>query len=516
MITTSDAYKAAIKADTELAEIEAEFGFVPPGAVDGAAVASSAQNAISRLSQVNNGSSGMSSKWASLEPFRFLLDGSYSLIDTEDAAQQVGFWSSSFCDASGVFATPPYIDYTMDAAYDLIGISVAWDEPGGEWATSVTVSYYNASDALLQQQTFDNDSGFSLLNMAQVGVKKFRVQINAWNTPDRMAKVAAVLPGQIYRLGGIHYEFEYSEAIALFEPSITLPQFVIRFDNSVREFDIVNPQGLMAFLRQKMQIATNLRIETPDGWERVSTGSFYLYAWPESTQEEVASFTCTPSIALLTGYYTDSTKSTQTAAQAAATIFANAEEAYTIDAELQSIVVNRYIGDKVPLLSAMGQLAVACAGYWVIDRDGTYHLKQWQSPAVTNSIDYDNAWEKPEISQRPRITSVNVPYTVYDLDGNIEDIDNIVSLSPNDGGMEEITSLFIPSKARADVVAAAALSYFGLRLEFASSFRGDPSIQAGDGVSIEHDYGDSNIIVTEHEFTVDENGLDATVKGVGL
>jgi hypothetical protein len=515
MISTSDAYKAAIKADTELAVMEAEFGFVPPGAVEGAAVASSAQSAISRLSQINNGSRSMDAKWASLEPFRFLLDGSYVLIDTTDAAQ-VGFWSNNFCDASGNFATKPYIDYTMDAAYDMIGISVAWDEPGGEWATSATVSYYNASNALLKQQTFENDKAISLFDMTQTGVKWFRLEVNAWNIPDRMAKVAAVLPGQIYYLQNDIFGFEYSEAIALFDPSIVLPEFVIKFDNSAREFDIVNPQGLMSFLRQKMQIKTNLRIETVDGWERVSTGSFYLYAWPENTQDEVASFTCTPSIAILAGYYTDNAKSTQTAAQAAATIFANVEEAYTIETELQSIVVNRYIGDKVPILSAMGQLAVACAGYWTIDRDGSYHLKKWQAPAITNDIDYDNAWEKPDISQRKRVTSVNVPYTAYDLDGNLESIDNIVSLSVNDGGMEEINSLFIPSAARATAVANSALAYYALRLEFESSYRGDPSMQAGDGASVEHDYGESNVIVTEHTFTVDENGLNATIKGVGL
>ena len=516
MIYTSNAYKAAIKADTELVTLEAEFGFVPPGAVEGAAVASSSQASVSRLQQVKNGERGMSRKWVSLELFRLLLDGSYTFIDTANASQQVGFWSNEFCDAGGVFATAPYIDYTMDAPYDMIGISVAGDEPGGEWATNCTVTYYNASNTVLKQQTFDNDGAVSLFNMTQTGVKRFRVQINSWNTPDRMAKVPAVLPGQIYYLDSVHYGFEYSESIALFDAAITLPRFVIRFDNSAREFDIVNPQGLMAFLRQKMQIATNLRIETADGWERITTGSFYLFAWPENTQEEVASFTCTPSIALLTGYYTDNTKSTQTAAQAAATIFANAEEAYTIETELQSIVVNRYIGDKVPILSAMGQLAVACAGYWTIDRDGSYHLKKWQAPAITGEIDYDNAWEKPGISQRKRITSVNVPYTAYDLDGNLESIDNIISLSVNDGGMEEINSLFIPSAARATAVANSALAYYALRLEFESSYRGDPSMQAGDGVSVEHDYGDSNIIVTEHEFTVDENGLDATVKGVGL
>ncbi len=344
MIDTSAAFQTAIKADTELTVLEADFGFIPPGAVEGSTVTASAQNPMSRLSQVNNDQYGMSAKWATLEHNRHILDGSYALFDDGDMSQQIGFISNNLCDDDGMFASPPYLDYTMDAAYDLIGIMVFFDEPGEEWATNCTVTYYNASGVQLAQQTFDNDSAIALFDMTQTGVKRIRLTINTWSFPQRMAKAPTMLPGQIFYLGKYAYSFEHTEAITVFDPSITLPEFVIKFDNSDKKFDIVNPQGLMSFLRQKMQISARFKTLIGDGtYEAVSAGTYYLYAWPENTQEDEASFTCKPSMAFATGYYTNTARGTQTVAQAAATIFAGASEPYVIDADLQSITVNQYI-----------------------------------------------------------------------------------------------------------------------------------------------------------------------------
>lgn len=518
MINVSEAFKAAIKADTELMVLEADFSFIPPGAAEGSSVSALEPKSISKLAQVNAGEPyGLQSKLATLELDRWALDGTFKLVDTADSAQHVGYFSTAICDEAGAFETVPYVDYTMDTAYDLIGITVWWDEPCGEWATSCTLEYYDAGNMLLKAETFANNEAVSLFDLAQTGVKRFRLKINAWNAPNRMAKVSSMLPGQILYLGNYAFSFEHTESIAVFDPSITFPEFVIKFSNADKKFDIVNPTGLVAFLRQKMVINSRLKLLLPDGsYEAVSVGAYYLYSWPESSEDEEESFTCKPSMAFATGYYINTTRGTQTVAQAAATIFTGAEEAYMIDADLQSIVVNQYIGDKVPRINAMGQLAVACASYWFIDRDGSYHLRKWAAPTMSNSIDYDSAWSRPNISQRSRVTSVNVPYTTYDEIGNIQNTDNVISLAANDGKMEEIQSAFIPSLERANAVAEAALNYYALRLNFESSYRGDPTIQAGDSVTVENDYGNRGIVVTEHDLTRDENGLSGTVKGLGV
>lgn len=517
MITTSPEYKAAMKADTEETVFEAEFGFIPPGAVEGSTVSASAQTSISRLPQVRDSVYGMTAKYATAEPDRWILDGTYDFVDPNDATQEVGFWSSNLCGADGVFAYPPYIDYTLNAVYDLIGIMVWFDDQVGEHAASVTVSYYSASAVLLKTQTYSNADEVALFDLTQTGVKWFRVQINAWSEGYRHAKVPTVLPGQVYHLGKDTFSFQFSEVIQPFQTSVTLPEYVIKFDNSEKKFDIVNPQGLMAFLRQKMRIPSKISVKTSVGFEEVSTGDFYLYAWPEDTQEDTASFMCRPSMAFETSYYQTPGNGTQTVAQATAIIFARVSESYAIEAALQSVVVNQNIGKNVPVLSAMGQLALACCGYWKVNRDGTYHLKEWQTPVVTNSVNYDNSWAKPGIKQNKLITSVNVKYYSWNsIHERIDDTDNIVSLTENTGEMIEINSGFIPTQSRSNIVANAALAYYSQRLYYSQNYRGDMSIEAGDNVSIENDYGMNNIVLLEHEIKLDKNGLDGTMKGVGV
>jgi hypothetical protein len=519
-ITTSAAYKTAIKADTEETALKAEFGFITPGAVEGATLSGSAQADASRLSQVKNTNYEMGAKWGTGELNQFVLNGTMKLISKNDPAQKIGFISNTFSDDNGQFADPhPYVDYILDAPYDLIGVMAFFDDKIGDYATNVTVTYFNSAGTQVLTQTFSNTETIRRFNMPAIGVKRIRITINSWSRPRRMVRIPTILPGQIYQLGQFAFGFEFSEEIKPFEPSITFPEFTVTFDNSSKEFDIVNPQGLMSYLRRKMKIDTKIGIRLADGsFEYISTGNYYVYAWPENSQEDSAQFTCRPSMAFINTYYVNAGRGTQTVAQACAIIFAGSSEAYTIESGLESIVVNQYIGENVPLVNAMGQLAIAAAAYWKIDRDGTYHLKKWQNAAPANTVDYDNAWSKPSIQQGKKITSVNVKYYTWDsTNEQLKDNDNIVSQTTNDGDMKEIQSCFIPTKVQADAVATAALNYYSNRLSYSQNYRGDMSMEVGDYISVENDYGESKILILSHELSWDEaNKLNGELKGLGV
>lgn len=519
MIETSSGYKAAIRADSERDTFEASLGFLPPGSVEGAEVQASTEAPASRVAQVKNGVCRMSAKWATCEPDRLMLDGSFSLMDDRVPAQQIGFFSAAFCDQNGAFAEPyPYVEYVLDKAYDLIGVSVYFDAPGGEWASTFTVELYGADGALLQTQEVENSAAVCAVDLPQIGVQRFRVTVTRWNTPRRMAKIAQVLPGQIYLfIPENTYEFAFSECIQPFETALTLPEFTVVFDNADKKFDIVNPKGLIAYLRQKMKVSARLGILVDGADEFVNMGDFYVAAWPDNTQEDKASLTCRPSMAFESRNYEADGTGTQTVARAAARIFADVGEPVTVDDALAGIVVNQYIGEDVPRADAMGQLAVACAGYWKIGRDGSYQLVPWQLPAASSTIDYDNAWSKPAITQGKRYTSVNVKYFVYDEDSDqLKSQDHIVALDPDDGERKTISSPFVADAVRAEAVAQAALAYYGLRLTHSVRYRGDMSIEAGDTVRIENDYALSDVCVLEHEITYDADQISGSAKGVGL
>ena len=519
MLSVSNSYKKAIKADTELAWPDAEFGFVPPGATEGSSVTVSLQaEQLSYPVQVNNKVYNMSDFWATGEINRIVLDGTRKMPDRPpNLDQEIGFLSRAFSGANGVFNQIPSITYTLDRPYDLIGTQVYFDEPCNEYAFKLTVTFKSGAATLLSG-TYSNDGPVFTLDAPLNNVTSIVITITAWNLPYRMAKVPTVIPGQIRYLKDKLISAHLIERIAPFDSAMSFPQVKLTFDNQDRAFDIVNPTGLVAFLRQRMYIESVISIATGDGKsESVSIGSFLLYSWPDNSEDETATFICAPSMAFLNGYYENTGRGQQTIAQAAALIFS--DEEYYIPAKLSVVMVNQYIGDNVPLRDAMGQLAVAAGGYFKCERDGSYTLIEWTKgvQSASDTLTYDEIWERPGIRQSPKVSKVNVKYYVWNAtQKQLVEHSHIRSLDPDDGELKEVTSMFISSSMSAEQVADKALDYYGRRLSYDVKYRGDMSLEQGDTLSVETDYGNSAVLITENIISFGNTHLDGSAKGVGI
>ena len=506
----SDAYVMAINAENEQTVFHAEFGFVPPGAREGATLDASPFGQLwgSRLDQLNNRALRMGAKWGSLELNRATLGGGWRYIDPT-IEQQTGDWSTVQSDANGVFATPPYIEMTLDAPYDLIGVQVVFDDLGMEWATEMRVTYYNAAGATLDERTFQNDRVSAPIDYQYNGVKKFRVTLNKWSLPRRFAKVCQVIPGQIrYFTDENLYSFGLRESISPFNP-LKIPEFSLVFPNENQEYNIINPTGVVAKLRGKMEIVSQIGLVIAPVVEYVSTGNFLLFSWPDDANDETASFICRPDMAFANKNYVFSGTATQTVAQIAAAISTQAglEIAIDVDATMQSIQVNANIGDKVPLQNAFGQLAIAAGGYVKFERDGSYKIKPMLFDSPIRTLDYNNMWGKARIVQDLAPAGVNVKYQRNEL---------FVSSDNELGKVRDISSDFILNATEARRVGEIALAFFNNRLQIDIPFRGDMSIEAGDIVSVETDYGFKDILILEHEITYNtKDFLQGRLKGVG-
>lgn len=521
MMNVTNDYKTAIKDETEITRFQAEFGFVPPNSMEGATINTSTPSIVSITEQLKNGNNSMGAKWAFLEPNRIVLDGTCEFL-TEDNTRQIGFITSEICGVDGVFTTPPYITYTLDKPYDLIGISVFFDDLGNEYATNVKVEYFNSSGVLINSITTDNDDVFMVVDLLQIGVKQIKVTINKWNKPSARAKVCQVLTGQIFLFTPQNtYNFDFNEAITPFDTSIKLSEYKITFDSSNGKFNIINPTGFAKFLREKMKISSKIGLETTNGTEWIGTGDFYLKEWDLSQSTDETTFTCVPSMGLSNKeYIAPAMMGLQTVEQACAIIFAGIDETFTIDETLKTIQVNKYIGENVPLINAMGQLAVACGGYWVFERNGNYSLKEWAVKTIPDTtVNYDDMWQKSKISQTPHYTSVNVKYYQSYLtpqnDYAFQDYDNIVAEEIDNGEQQTITSSFIPSAERATAIGILALDFYKQRLMQSVLFRGDMTIQAGDTISLQNDYNSVNALVLDHNINWGTDGLNGKLETLG-
>lgn len=531
MIKTSDAYLVAINADSEQTQFLATFGFVPPGSREGASLSSSGFDRLwgNRLSQINNRSLGMSAKWNTLEMNRSVLGGGGEYIDPE-STRQTGIWSTSQSNQAGVFENPPYIELTLDDTYDLIGMQIIFDDLGMEWATEIKIGYYSAVYSLMQERIFEIDganSYFDLpINWQYSDVKKIRVTINKWNLPRRFAKICQIIPGQIrYFNDDNTHSFVLREKISPFE-SLTIPEYTITFANENQEYNIINPQGLISKLREKMEIQSSIGIITSVGIENINTGNFMLFSWPDSANDETASFICRPDISFANSGFIFSDGRIKTVAQVAEIISTQGKLSMPIfiDPSLQSIQINSKIDldNNTPLLSAFGQLAISTGGYVKFERDGSYSIKPLVFEEPKRKIDYGAMWEKPHITQMQSVASVTVKYVSYSpasiAFGRSEVLNGmsaIVASEDFQGSNIDISSNFILNEADAKRIGEVALKYFNNRLIYNFQYRGDMSIEVGDMISVETDYGFRNVLVIEHEISYNgDDFLQGRISGI--
>lgn len=516
MIDTTTAYKNAIAADTELSTVEGSFRFIPDGAEEGAVASATDVRSQSDFDQVKT--EGETSRFATLEPGRWRLDGTYEVYDPS-SGMKTGFMSASLCGSDGSFLTPPRLTYTMDGAYDIVGLTLFFDS--AEHATAVTVSYYDAEDTLIASESFaDNTEAVWKIDFPSLGVAVIAIDIDAWSEPYRFAKVGGILPGESFLFAATNtISLEYSEHCAPFADEFETPELSITVDNSNHMFDIINPQGFMQYLRQMMRLTAMVGIWA-SGWELIPMGDMHLYEWPSKQQSETASFTCKPFISFLNNeplMYQPTTTGTTTAADAAAFVFEQVGlRKFSVDDSLADATVNAFWKYDDNLQTVMQHLAIAVRGWWKLDREGYCRLLPISETTVA-TIDYDAMYDAPEIEQTPKITRVNVIYWTYNPDdGGWDEHTLLVRAETDDGSQgEDITSAFIPDETTAQAVGEAALAYYAKRLKYGATYRGDPSLEAGDAVQVQNDYGLSNVLITEHTLTWDaDNKLIGSFEGV--
>lgn len=527
MIETTNEYKHAIKADTELTTFRGRFEFIPDGAISGAVIACNGERVYSKIGQLKNEIDN-SVKYASIELGRWKLDGTFDIVDNENEAQEVGYMSAQMCDADGVFEDPPMLFYTLDKVYDIVGLTIIFDEL--EYAKHITVEYYDESGAKIQGESFTNEKNAQsfMIEYPCIGVGQIVVSINEWSVGNRFAKICEFLPGPVFVFDDDNtYSFELHEVINPFDTAIEFPEFTLTFDNSDSKFDVVNPTGLAAYLRQLMPLKTKLGLNVGNKWEYVPMGDFYIWSWPVTGQTAESSFTCRPLAAFKTGInYTNkfgSSGTLVTVEQVATKIFElTGITNYSIDDSLKNIEVNSRINAKLPIVNAMGQLAIAAIAYWKVKRDGTLLLVPLIFGDAVDTLTYDELYSPPDIEQTLKVTSVSVTWGEVYIDDEesiteFRERETSVSLTPDDGTeIKEIESLFIPTIERARAVGNAALEYYNRRLTYNADFRGDMSIEAGDILNIQNDYSVSKVLIMQNDITWDTtNKLGGTLVGIG-
>lgn len=169
---------------------------IAPGAEEDAAVTASGGESFSNLAELPHGLSlpdpiitGELNAWG--------LDGSFVLR----GSKQPAFWSSTLSGEDCEFEAPPAITITFDQQYSSLGISITFDQTGGDYCTEVNIKWYQGS-TLKAYKDFSPNGTFYYCNQRVESYNKVVITLKKTSLPYRRARVDHIIFG-IYRTYGM-------------------------------------------------------------------------------------------------------------------------------------------------------------------------------------------------------------------------------------------------------------------------------------------------------------------------
>lgn len=124
---------------------------------DGSAFASASVHSMADITNLVNGDGNKHLSYATFEPDGWLLDGRQKLLPASSTG--IGFVSGTISDVNGDFSSPILLTITLDATYTFEQLMrFSFSEISGDYCTELKIEYRNASNVLIDDQTYYPDT----------------------------------------------------------------------------------------------------------------------------------------------------------------------------------------------------------------------------------------------------------------------------------------------------------------------------------------------------------------------
>lgn len=167
---------------------------VAPGADEAAQVTATQAHGYSTVTSLAL-EKGSPPPIATLEPGRWLLDGSYTLPPAE-----VPYWSDSLSNGSCVLSPAPVVDITFPAQYSSVGLTLLFDQATGEYCRKVNIKWYQGG-TLKGDRDFFPDSAFYVCQETVTSWDRITITLLETSLPCRRARLCQVVFGVHRRFG---------------------------------------------------------------------------------------------------------------------------------------------------------------------------------------------------------------------------------------------------------------------------------------------------------------------------
>ena len=488
MLEISDGYRSAIVGDVRRMLIKAVIDISDPDMTFGE-VNSSGAASFSKPAQLHDKTMELESRYATLEPNRWVLDGSFRMIP-DDPAQlsgEVGFVGDILSGEDGSFASAVYAEMAFSNVSILQACSVYFSQDAVDGvAADFTVAVYSGSTAVYTK-TFTGNAAVSvsLDGFTVYDPTAIRVTVTKWSLPGRRMRIAEIIPGI--------YEQWTSDIIASLDiqmrgsfSCLSTPYgtCTLRMDNLDRRFEPRNKNGVFRSIEERQAIPVAIGCELAGGSvEYKQVGVFFQAngGWKTGDNGITMQWDLVDIVGLLAAreFKAPSTIPTTLSGWLSALVGqlgANFTGWYHVDPDY---------ADAAATVNAASDVEGQKCGdilRWVCMATGTWPRADAQTGYLTaepfwsqgNKMDLDNMSSYPVMKANDDLAVLT--FKLFDSAGTVLNISGNATSSSN---TLTVSNPFIHTAAQAQTAARQILSqYGGLKLETVS--RGDPAGEIGD------------------------------------
>ena len=459
-----------------------------------------------------------SGKYTSLERDLWVLDGTYQVLPDNAQNLETGAWSNVISGEDGTFTDAPWIRFDFDTPISTLGWTLIFDRLADQYASRVLVTCYGSDGAVLDAWETEADTAVQMHQHYVGDYYGVRFDFLRTSAPLRRIRLVEVDFGltKYYNrnsLGTVRIVY----GADLLGESFPARELVFSFDNSDKQYNLLNPDGVYQYLQDGQIITAQAVI----GGEAVSLGEFRF------TRADVSKSAIVPEItahdmayAFDNGTFDGGRAEDVTLSAAIAEVLDGFDIAVRYEGGSEGRMVSMTVPQNTKIRRAVQYLAQAAMVCPYIDRDGVLVFADFAVKAAEDGkITADELYDYTGVSIADPVHGVRL--TVQDdyrigADGSPGRQVNYYAGSQDVAAAQALFGNPCVADSAGQAVAEWLLARSRMRKRYDVKNRCDPAVEIGDTLRIDDIFNNrENAVITGIELEYDGT-LSAKTKGVGV
>lgn len=486
MISTSAAYQAAIVGSPRHIEILAVVDISDPDMIWGKLTGSSLAP-WSQAGEVHDKRMSAPKRYATLEPGRWLLDGSFEPLPDDDTATGAGGVSGALSGQDGTFSPACWMQQAFSGVDVLQALSIFFStDPVDGVPVDFTVEVLSGGQVFHTETiTGNTDTQIAMKGFTVQAPDAIKITCTKWSLPRRRMRIVEIIAG-VYEQWTPRMLASFSSVQQGDFSCLSLPygSVTLSMDNSDGRFEPRRKDSLFQSIEARQGLQIQIGVRTASGAvERCGLGTFYQYGdgWKSSDNGLTMTWYLVDIIGLLSArtFIPPATLPTTLDGWMAAVVAqlgTNFADKYHVDPNYQAtqLVANDVEAVTGKKCADIIRWACMAAGCWPRADAQTGRLTAEPLWSQGNKLTLSNLTAYPNMQANKSLAAL-----IFHLaDGS----DTEIVVSGNATSSEDTITIenpFIHTRAQAFTAARLILACYGGNV-INTTGRGDPSSEIGD------------------------------------